>query len=41
MQGKCKSCGKDWYGWALQNPEHRVCSVCGGEIEIVKDGGKE
>jgi len=32
-EGTCKECGRKYYGWALQQPEHRVCD-CGGEIEV-------
>ena len=32
-QGICNRCGKKHYGWALQQPEHRVCD-CGGEIQL-------
>jgi len=33
LEGTCKKCGKKYYGWALKQPEHRVCD-CGGEIEV-------
>jgi len=32
-EGKCNKCGKKYYGWALQKPEHRICD-CGGEIVL-------
>ncbi len=32
-EGRCKKCGRKYYGWALKSPEHRVCE-CSGEIEI-------
>lgn len=31
--GKCKKCGKGWFGWALLCSEH-FCE-CGGEIEVM------
>jgi rRNA maturation endonuclease Nob1 len=35
----CDNCGKRYYGWALENPEHRTCEECGGDLKIEK--GKE
>ena len=38
--GKCKQCGKVYYGWAFKyKPEGRVlfCCECGGDLESVKD----
>ncbi len=32
-EGTCKKCGKKYCGWALQQPQYRVCG-CGGEIEV-------
>ena len=34
-EGTCKKCGKKYYGWALQQPQYRVCD-CGGEIEVTE-----
>ena len=33
FEGTCKKCGKKYIGWALQEPEHRICG-CGGELEV-------
>lgn len=32
----CLKCGRVWFGWALENPEHRKCMECGGELKIEK-----
>ncbi len=37
-KGKCKDCGRAWYGWALENGDHKC--TCGGEIVICPDKGK-
>ena len=34
-KGKCKKCGAICYGWILENPQKRICTVCNGQIEIV------
>jgi len=34
LEGTCKKCGRKYHGWALKQPEHRVCGECGGEIEV-------
>ena len=39
-KGFCKKCGKKYHGWALQQPEYRVCD-CGGEIEVTTNPPKE
>ena len=32
IRGKCRTCGKYYYGYALMYPETRVCDGCGGKI---------
>lgn len=34
-KGNCSKCGRAYYGWALENPEHRKCE-CGGELKVEK-----
>lgn len=29
LKGVCPKCGKKYYGWALQEPQHQHCDVCG------------
>ena len=46
LEGTCKKCGRESRGWALKQPEHRVCGTCGGEIAvtevtITEENGKE
>lgn len=33
LKGICPKCGKVFYGWALQNPEHQHCE-CGALLLI-------
>lgn len=28
IKGRCPKCGKEYYGWALQEPQHQHCEVC-------------
>lgn len=35
-KGKCKKCGKEWFGWALLQPGSHVCE-CGGEIYFERE----
>jgi hypothetical protein len=30
IQGTCKECGKNWYGWSLESGDNKC--ECGGEI---------
>jgi hypothetical protein len=34
-KGRCKRCGRIYYGWSLINREYRFCD-CGGTVEIVE-----
>ena len=34
-KGRCKTCGRVYYGWSLTNREHRFCE-CGGAVEVVE-----
>ena len=38
MKGTCPACGATYWGWALLNPREQRCSLCGGILEIRKDG---
>ncbi len=33
-QGKCQKCGELYYGWALKEPKHRTCELCGAPLKI-------
>ena len=39
LEGRCSKCGMHYFGWALQNPRHQMCSKCGSGLEIFKDHG--
>ena len=34
LKGICPECGKVFFGWALQNPEHQHCELCGALLVI-------
>jgi ssDNA-binding Zn-finger/Zn-ribbon topoisomerase 1 len=38
MEGKCPKCGKNYFGWALQNPRNQSCIKCGTGLLIVENG---
>jgi len=38
IEGKCSRCGTHRFGWALLNPRYQTCPVCGGGLDIYKDG---
>jgi DNA-directed RNA polymerase subunit RPC12/RpoP len=38
IEGKCPKCGKQFFGWSLQNPGNQSCSNCGSGLTILEDG---
>jgi DNA-directed RNA polymerase subunit RPC12/RpoP len=38
IEGKCPKCGKQFFGWSLQNPRNQSCSNCGSGLLILEDG---
>ncbi len=34
LVSKCARCGKQYFGWALSNPEHQKCPYCGSRLAI-------
>ena len=38
IEGKCPKCGKQFFGWSLQNPRNQSCSNCGSGLIILEDG---
>lgn len=32
IKGVCPNCGREYFGWALQNRAHQKCDVCGIEL---------
>lgn len=37
LKAKCPKCGKDYYGWALRQPEQLTCTECGARLEVAND----
>jgi DNA-directed RNA polymerase subunit RPC12/RpoP len=37
IEGKCPKCGKQYFGWALQNPRNQSCPKCGTGLLIFED----
>ncbi len=35
--GRCKGCGKLYFGWALVHSRTPNCDCCGGEIELLNN----
>jgi len=38
IEGKCPKCGKQYFGWSLQNPRNQSCANCGSGLIILEDG---
>ena len=38
IEGKYPKCGKQFFGWSLQNPRNQSCSNCGSGLLILEDG---
>ena len=38
MKGICPNCGKEYYGWALQEEKYQHCGKCGTKLIITKTG---
>jgi len=41
MKGTCPKCKEEYYGWALQNPEHQHCSKCKTKLTITRIIGRK
>jgi len=37
LKGICPKCGQEYYGWALQDEEHRLCHQCGGKLHVTQE----
>lgn len=37
LKGICPKCGREYYGWALQNEQHHGCGQCGGRLHVVQE----
>jgi len=37
LKGKCPSCGKLYFGWALRNKKQQMCNKCNVKLEITQD----
>lgn len=36
MKGICPNCGKEYYGWALQEEKYQHCGKCGAKLLITR-----
>ena len=41
LKGKCPSCGKLYFGWALRSKKQHMCHECNVELEITQDDQSE
>lgn len=39
LKGICPKCGREYYGWALQNEEYRGCDQCDGRLHVIQEAG--
>jgi len=37
LKGKCPSCGKLYFGWALRSKKQNMCHECNVELEISQE----
>lgn len=40
-RGTCPECGMVYYGWALLQPGHQQCQVCGATLNIEIPGHRD
>ena len=34
LKGTCPNCRRQYVGWAMESPQHKLCNKCGTELKI-------